>query len=96
MLFCKGVVAYSPGPVDMMKEKENFEFKPVKYYLKIDLVPHSTCVETLGKWIYVFIYPTPPPQVGCDTRSIFKQEYNWFEFRVFLLQDWLPNQDKKS
>ena len=32
------------------------------------------------------IYPTHPPQAGCDARSIF---FCWFEFRVFLCLDWL-------
>ena len=28
--------------------------------------------------IKVCIFPTPLPQLGCDTRSIFLVEYNWF------------------
>ena len=34
-------------------------------------------------------------QTGYDTRSVSLAEFNKFEFRVFLLQDWLLYQDKK-
>ena len=38
--------------------------------------------------VCVCVYLIPPPQVGCKTISISK----WFEFKVFLLLDWLPYQ----
>ena len=34
----------------LVKEKENFEFKPVKLHLKIDLVPYPARAEGLGKY----------------------------------------------
>ena len=36
--------------------------------------------------------PNPSAQTECDTRSIFGDELYRFEFRVFLLLDWLPYQ----
>ena len=36
-----------------------------------------------------YVLTNPPARARCNTRSIFKQV---FEARVFLLQDWLPNQ----
>ena len=38
----------------------------------------------------VCIYLIPWPRAGCDTRPIYSAECSWFEFRVFLLLDWLP------
>ena len=43
----------------------------------------------------ICIHLNPLPQLGCKTRSIFKQ-FNMFEFRVFLLQDWLTYQDLRT
>ena len=37
-------------------------------------------------------FTNPSARAGYDTRSIFKAEYNRFEFRVFLLLDSLPKQ----
>ena len=37
----------------------------VEYFVKIYFLT--------GKALLVCIYTTPPPQAGCDTRSIFKQ-----------------------
>ena len=37
--------------------------------------------------------PNPSHIAGCDTRSISK---GWFEFIVFLLLDWLPNQGLRT
>ena len=34
-------------------EKKNFEFKPVKLHLKIDLVLHPVHVKGLGKYIHM-------------------------------------------
>ena len=39
---------------------------------------------------YVFTNTTAP--LRRDTRSIFKAEFNGFDFKVFLLLDWLPNE----
>ena len=41
--------------------------------------------------LYVCIYPTPSPRVGCGTRSIFKRSTAGLSSR-FLLLDWLPCQ----
>ena len=43
----------------------------------------------------MYIYPTHVAREVYDTRKVFKAEYNWFEFRIFLLLDWLPYQGKK-
>ena len=40
---------------------------------------------------YLCIYPTPPPQAECDTRSIFKWSKACFN-SGFLLLDWLPKE----
>ena len=33
------------------------------------------------------------PLQGCGIRSIFFVDYSWFKFSLFLLQDWLQNQE---
>ena len=42
--------------------------------------------------ILKYIYINPSTRAGYDTRSIFYVKFNWLEFRVFLLLDWLPYQ----
>ena len=42
--------------------------------------------------VYHIIFTIPSGRAGYDTRSIFLVEFNRFEFRVFLLIDWLPHQ----
>ena len=46
----------------LVQEKENSEFKPVKLRLKIDLVSHSTQAEGLGK--YALNKETKPKKVA--------------------------------
>ena len=60
------------------KKKKNF-------LTEIDVrrvIIHVRYVEKLF-FIGVCIYPTPPPLVGCDSRSIFQAENKRFEFRNF-------------
>ena len=50
---------------------------------KIQMMVFLTCLYS----------PNPFLRAKCDTRSIyFKAEFNLFEFRVFPLWEWLPNQ----
>ena len=49
----------------VIKEEKNSDFKPVKLSLKIDLVSHPTCAETLVK------IHTHTKKVIQDTRGIF-------------------------
>ena len=41
--------------------------------------------------VHVCVFTNPSVQAGRDTRSIFKRSLT-FEFRIFLLPDWLPYQ----
>ena len=40
----------------LVKEKENSEFKTVKLRLKIDLVSYPARAEGLDKYVYIYIY----------------------------------------
>ena len=45
----------------------------------------------MNLWPYdVYIFASPSTRTGCMTLSIFGAGFNGFEFRVLLLQDWLP------
>ena len=44
---------------------------------------------TPAKYTYL---STPSPYASCDTRLMFWVEFYRFEFRIFILQGWLPNQ----
>ena len=41
--------------------------------------------------MYIFTYTST--QAEYDTRFNFEAEFNRFEFKIFLLFDWLPYQD---
>ena len=38
----------------------------------------------------IYIYANPKEQEGCNTRLILHEQFNRFEFKVFLLLDLLP------
>ena len=61
---------------------------PTEYYAHHTVIgPSSTTRGDCALYIYIYIYtPNPSGRWDCDTSSLF----NWFEFRVFLLLDWLP------
>ena len=43
--------------------------------------------------IYVFIRPLHYKQGVAQGQFFLQVEYSWFEFSLFFLLDWLPNQD---
>ena len=46
----------------LVKEKENSEYKPVKLRLKVGLVPHASLLVGLGKYIQlagILSFPSP-------------------------------------
>ena len=49
-------MGYSVLVRELVKEKENIEFKPVKLRLKIDLVSYPARVEGFGKYVCIYIY----------------------------------------
>ena len=54
----------------------------------------KTSVSFLGHYDqnrFSHIYINPIARTGCYSR-LFLAEFYWFEFRVFLFQDWLPFQ----
>ena len=47
-------------------------------------------------YVYVCVFINPFRGPGCDIGSICQVEFNRFEFRVFILLDWLPNQGERT
>ena len=47
---------------------------------------------SIGVLEFTLVLPKSSSQTECDIRSIFKEDFNKFEFRVFLLLDRLPYQ----
>ena len=63
-----------------------------KQFLHSGLWRTFGCLERKNPSLNVYIKLTALPWAGCITRRIiFKALYNWFEWRVFFLLDWLPN-----
>ena len=48
------------------------------------------------KKIFLWVFTNPFTQPGCDTRSILYAKFNRFEFRLFLLLVWLPDQGQST
>ena len=51
---------------------------------------------SLSLSMFLYIYQTPQLQERCDEGQFFWADFNWFEFSIFLLLDWLPYQIKNT
>ena len=66
----------------LVKEKENSKFKPVKFCLSIDFVSHPTQVEVLGMYIYACVWSELKYIKSEDifTKTGMKNKWNSFSF----------------
>ena len=77
-------LSYSTHPYNL--DKKGKEKKSI-IFLYINIIIFIMEVE-----VPVVLFTNPSARAGYDTRSIFYAEFNRFEFRVFLLLDYLPHQ----
>ena len=54
------------------------------------------CLKLLSKWLSSALSDSKKVDTPLKQTNEHEVEYNWFEFRVFLLLDWLPYQDESS